>query len=63
MVVGAGLVGGANSIVWEFSQIGGFVVIFVFEGVGSVWGWTWTFWLSGILTLLGAVSALGLASP
>jgi MFS transporter, FLVCR family, MFS-domain-containing protein 7 len=54
--------GEANAIVWEFAQIGGFLVTFLFEGFGSAIGWTSTFYLSGILTLLGVALAYALKS-
>jgi predicted MFS family arabinose efflux permease len=50
--------GAANAVVWEFSQIGGFVLIFVFGVLGAAEGFTSTFYLSAVLTL--AMLAIGL---
>jgi MFS transporter, FLVCR family, MFS-domain-containing protein 7 len=54
--------GEANAVVWEFAQIGGFLVIFLFEGVGSAFGWGSTFYLSGTLMFVGAGLAAALNS-
>ncbi len=52
--------GAANALVWEFSQIGGTVLIFVFEGVGQGFGWTPTFFLAAVMVAVMLV--LGLAT-
>lgn len=55
--------GAANAVVWEFSQIGGFVLIFVFGGLGGAEGYTSTFYLSAALTLIMLVVGLFLREP
>lgn len=58
--------GAANAVVWEFSQIGGFALIFVFSSVGGAPGaatWTLTFFLaSGLCAVMLALGLL-LRSP
>ena len=53
--VEADAVGVANSIVWEFSQIGGVVLIFIFEGIAASSGWDSLFFVSALLTLAALV--------
>ncbi len=53
--VEADAVGVANSIVWEFSQIGGVVLIFIFEGIAASSGWDSLFFVSAVLTLAALV--------
>ncbi len=54
--------GAANALVWEFSQIGGSVLIFVFEGVGTTYGWTLTFFLAAAITASMLLFSFGLRS-
>lgn len=51
-------VGTANAVVWEFSQIGGLVLIFGFQGLAGILGWGSLFLVSSVLTLAGLVVAL-----
>ena len=44
-------VGSANSILWEFSQVGAFILIIVYEVVSGVFGWNSVLYLSSILVL------------
>ena len=50
-------VGTANAVVWEFSQIGGLVLIFGFQGLAGVLGWGALFLVSSGLTLGGLLVA------
>lgn len=54
--------GAANAVVWEFSQIGGSVLIFVFDGVGLAYGWGLTFYLAAALAAVMLLASLGLDS-
>ncbi len=50
--------GMANSWVWELSQAGGFLLIFVFQDMGQAQGWTSTFFLAaGLCAGMLAISA------
>jgi len=46
------LVGMANSVVWEFSQIGGFVLIIFYQIIAGFSGWGFLFYFSAFLTLV-----------
>lgn len=54
--------GVANAVVWEFSQVGGLVLILAYEVVSASSGWGLLFFLSSALTLVSLVSALFLRS-
>lgn len=56
--VSASAEGAANAVVWEFSQIGGTIMIFSFDAVGLSMGWTVTFFLAAGISL--AMLAAGL---
>ncbi|MDE1821514.1 MAG: MFS transporter [Euryarchaeota archaeon] len=57
--VGPSSEGAANAMVWEFSQIGGTVVVLGFLGFGSAYGWGSTFWLAaGFSALMLGLGAL-----
>ena len=58
--------GAANAVVWEFSQIGGFALIFVFSGLGGApvaSTWTLTFFLASGLCAVMLVLGLLLRPP
>ena len=58
--------GAANAVVWEFSQIGGFALIFVFSDLGGAPGastWTLTFFLASGLCAVMLVLGLLLRPP
>ncbi len=46
------LAGMANSVVWEFSQIGGFVLIILYQVIAGSTGWGFLFYFSALLTLV-----------
>lgn len=46
------LAGMANSVVWEFSQIGGFVLIILYQVIAGFSGWGFLFYFSALLTLV-----------
>lgn len=52
----------ANSIVWEFSQVGGFLILLAYPVMAGPWGWTALFYVSSGLTALGLAIALLLRS-
>lgn len=56
--VGPSQAGIANSIVWEFSQVGGFLILLAYPAVAGAWGWTSLFYITSGLTAIG----LGLAA-
>jgi len=43
----------ANSIVWEFSQVGGFLILFAYPVLAAPLGWTALFYVSAGLTAVG----------
>jgi MFS family permease len=53
-------VGTANSILWEFSQIGAFILILLYEAVAKLFGWNSVFHLSSLLVLISLILALTL---
>lgn len=46
------LAGMANSVVWEFSQVGGFVLIILYQVIAGSSGWGFLFYFSALLTLI-----------
>jgi hypothetical protein len=42
----------ANSVVWEFSQVGGFVLIILYQVIAGSSGWGFLFYFSALLTLI-----------
>lgn len=43
----------ANSIVWEFSQVGGFLILLAYPALAGAWGWTALLYVTAGLTALG----------
>jgi len=52
----------ANSICWEFSQVGGFLILLAYPVMAGPWGWTALFYVSSGLTGVAFVIALLLRS-
>jgi predicted MFS family arabinose efflux permease len=52
----------ANSVCWEFSQVGGFLILLAYPVIAGPWGWTSLFYVSSGLTALGFAIALLLRS-
>jgi len=51
-------IGAANSVLWEFSQVGAFILIVIFESVSVVWGWNGTLYVSSALVLFSFLLAI-----